>query len=82
MRFAIGTGGWPVAGGLRLLPAGTIVSDDGDPLAIPLATLPMPMPLNTVSLDAAAFAQMRAWYAPSASIPIELRHWLLKAPGV
>ena len=62
MRFMISGQGWPVQGGARLLPAGTIVSDDGDPSAIPTSELPMPMPMDCVAMDDEAAAQMRAWY--------------------
>jgi hypothetical protein len=76
MRWMIGGQGWPIAGGARLLPSGTLVSDDGDPLAIPLSELPVPLPLNSVSLDDAALAQMRAWY------PSYHHHMLLAGPDV
>ena len=62
MRWIIGTGGWPLAGGLRLLPPNTIISDDGDPLAIPLGELPTPLPINAMALDDASALQMAVWY--------------------
>jgi len=52
--------GWPIAG--SLLPAGTVVSDDGDPLAIPLGELPTPLPINAMALDDASALQMAVWY--------------------
>ena len=82
MRWIIGTGGWPLAGGARLLPPNTIISDDGDPLTIPLSTVPTPLPLNAISLDSAAFAQMQQWYAQTATTMVDQRYRLLKAPGV
>jgi len=71
MRWMIGGQGWPIAGGARLIPAGTLVGDGG----IPLAELPSPMPMDAVSLDDAAYAQMREWY------PYHL-HMLLVGPDV
>jgi hypothetical protein len=78
----VGGQGWPIAGGLRLLPPATIISDDGDPLAIPLTSVTTPLPIDCVSLDAAAFAQMQQWYAYSPSTMVDQRYRLLKAPGV
>jgi hypothetical protein len=51
-------------------------------LTIPLSTVPTPLPLNAISLDAAAFAQMQQWYAQTATTMLDQRHRLLKAPGV
>jgi hypothetical protein len=75
MRFML-MGDWPIQGGARLLPGGTLISDDGDPSAIPLGEVPRPLPLNSISLDAAALAQMRQWYGPA------LWHHLLVGPDV
>jgi hypothetical protein len=72
MRWMIGGQGWPIAGGLRLLPPGTLVGDGG----IPLAELPTPMPIDAISLDADALAQMKQWYGS------ELHHRLLVGPDV
>jgi hypothetical protein len=58
MKFQIGGQGWPVQGGARLIPAGTIVGDGG----IPTSELPMPMPIDAVALDDEAAAAMKAWY--------------------
>jgi hypothetical protein len=82
MRWQIGTGGWPLRGGLWLIPAASIISDDGDPLTIPLSAVPTPLPLNAVSLDAAAWSQMQAWYGYSTSTMVDQRYRLLKGPGV
>ena len=76
MRWQIGTGGWPLRGGLWLIPAASIISDDGDPTAIPLSDVPRPLPLNSISLDTAALAQMKQWYGPA------LHHHLLVGPDV
>ena len=75
-RWHIGGQGWPVNGGLRLIPASTLISDDGDPSAIPLKELPLPLPIDAISLDADALAQMKAWY------PVEHHHRLLYGPDV
>jgi hypothetical protein len=69
-------GDWPVQGGARLIPAGTIISDDGDPSAIPLGEVPRPLPINSISLDTAALQMMRQWYGPA------LWHHLLVGPDV
>jgi hypothetical protein len=70
-RWHIGGQGWPVNGGLRLIPASTLISDDGDPSAIPLKELPLPLPIDAISLDADALAKMKQWYGG------ELHHRLL-----
>jgi hypothetical protein len=57
MRWML-AGDWPVAGGARLLPAGTIVGDGG----IPASELPSPMPINAMALDDEAAQMMRQWY--------------------
>ena len=61
MKWQIGGGGWPVNGGATLIPAGTIV--EGDPSWNGM-TLPMPMPINAVPLDADAAQLMLGWYEP------------------
>jgi hypothetical protein len=58
MKFEIGGAGWPIAGGARLIPAGTIVGDGG----IPLADLPLPLPMDAVALDDEALAMLHQWY--------------------
>ena len=58
MRWQIGGQGWPIAGGARLIPAGTIVGDGG----IPLKELPMPLPIDAEAMDADAALQMLEWY--------------------
>jgi hypothetical protein len=52
--------GWPIAG--SLLPAGTVVSDDGEPSATPLGEVPAPLPINAMALDDASALQMAVWY--------------------
>jgi hypothetical protein len=49
-----------------------MVGDGG----IPLSELPTPLPLDTISLDAEAFAKMKEWY------PLEHQHRLLVGPDV
>jgi hypothetical protein len=51
-------GDWPVNGGLRLIPAGTIISDDGNHIAPPTT----PLPINAVALDEYAALQMAMWH--------------------
>ena len=75
MRWMVGGQGWPVNGGLLLLTPGTIIDST-------TWTGPLPMPIDAISLDAAAFAQMQQWYGPTAETMIDQRHRLLKAPGV
>jgi hypothetical protein len=75
MRWMIGGQGWPIAGGALLLPPGTIIDSA-------TWTGPLPMPIDVISLDAAAFAQMQQWYGYSATTMVDLRYRLLKAPGV
>jgi hypothetical protein len=71
MRWHIGGQGWPIAGGARLIPAATLIGDGG----IPLSELPTPLPIDSISLDDAALAQMRAWY------PLD-QHRLVFGPDV
>jgi hypothetical protein len=75
MRWMIGGQGWPIAGGALLLPPGTIIDST-------TWTGPLPMPIDVISLDAAAFAQMQQWYGATAATMVDQRHRLLKAPGV
>jgi hypothetical protein len=63
-------------GGLWLIPADSVISDDGDPLTIPLRDVPTPLPLNSVSLDADALAMMKQWYGS------ERHHRFLVGPDV
>jgi hypothetical protein len=51
---------WPIAG--SLLPAGTVVSDDGDPSAIPVGDVPTPLPIVAMAMDPPAALQMAVWY--------------------
>jgi hypothetical protein len=60
MRWQLMTG-WPTAGG-TLLSAGTIISDDGDPLAVPLRAVSVPLPVNAKAMDPAAAEQMLHWH--------------------
>jgi hypothetical protein len=59
MRWQLMTG-WPIGG--MLLPPGTIISDDGDPLAMPLSAVPVPLPIVAKALDPAAAEQMLHWH--------------------
>ena len=59
-------GPWPV--GPLLIPGGSVVSDDGDPSAIPLSGVPTPLPINAVALDTAAATQMATWYEETDTI--------------
>jgi hypothetical protein len=68
----IGGQGWPIRGGAQLIPPSTVVGDGG----IPLSELPSPLPLDVISLDADALAQMKQWY------PAEHHHRLLVGPDV
>jgi hypothetical protein len=61
-------GGWPLNGGLRLLPAGTTISDDGDPSAMPLRDVPTPLPINAKAMDPAAAEAMLHWHEEAATI--------------
>ena len=59
MRWQLMTG-WPLAG--SLFPAGTVISDDGDPSALPLSAVRVPLPVVAKALDPAAAEQMLHWY--------------------
>jgi hypothetical protein len=59
MRWQLMTG-WPLAG--SLFPAGTVISDDGDPSALPLSAVRVPLPVVAKALDPAAAEQMCHWY--------------------
>jgi hypothetical protein len=67
MRWQL-LGDWPLNGGLRLLPGGTIISNDGDPSALPLSAVPVPLPINALSLDPAAAEAMCHWYSEESTI--------------
>ena len=77
MRWML-NGPWPITG--ALLPAGTLISDGGDPSAIPVVELPQPLPINAVALDEDAALTMAMWYEESASIGGW--HQLHFAPGI
>jgi hypothetical protein len=66
MRWQLRGGDWPV--GPMLIPAGSVISDDGDPAAIPLAGVPTPLPITAVALDDDAGHQMCLWYEETNSI--------------
>jgi hypothetical protein len=59
MRWQLMTG-WPIGG--TLLPPGTVISDDGDPLAMPLSAVPLPLPIVAKAMDPAAAEQMLHWH--------------------
>jgi hypothetical protein len=59
MRWQLMTG-WPIGG--TLLPAGSTISDDGDPSAIPLSAVPVPLPIVAKAMDPAAAEQMLHWH--------------------
>jgi hypothetical protein len=59
MRWQL-SGSWSV--GASLIPPGTIISDDGDPSALPLSAVPVPLPVVAKALDPAAAEQMLHWY--------------------
>jgi hypothetical protein len=59
MRWML-MGPWPV--GAVLIPAGTVISDDGDPLAMPLSGVPTPLPIVAKAMDPAAAEQMLHWH--------------------
>jgi hypothetical protein len=63
-------GDWPVQGGARCIPAGTIVGDGG----IPTSELPM-LPINAMAMDDEAARLMRQLY------PTEI-HRLMVGPDV
>jgi hypothetical protein len=58
MRWQL-KGDWPV--GPMLIPAGSVISDDGDPATIPLAGVPTPLPINAMALDDDAALQQCFW---------------------
>jgi hypothetical protein len=59
MRWQL-SGSWSV--GASLIPPGTIISDDGDPSALPLSAVPVPLPIVAKCMDPAAAEQMLHWY--------------------
>jgi len=77
MRWML-NGPWPITG--ALLPAGTLISDDGEPSAIPVVESPQPLPINAVALDDDAALQMCMWYEETDTIGGW--HQLHFAPGI
>ena len=67
-------GDWPV--GASVIPAGTIISDDGNHIPPPTT----PLPINAVAQDDDAALQMCMWYEETASIGGW--HHLHFAPGI
>jgi hypothetical protein len=51
----ISGGGWPIAGGAWLVPAGTIIDST-------TWTGPTQMPMNAIALDTTAAQQMLVWF--------------------
>ena len=65
MRWQL-LGPWPV--GPLLIPGGAVITDDGDPSAIPLSGVPTPLPTTVLALDTASAEQMCHWYNEQDSI--------------
>jgi hypothetical protein len=78
MRWQLRGGDWPV--GPMLIPAGSVISDDGDPAAIPLAGVPTPLPITAVALDDDAALAMAMAYNEEDTIGGW--HQLHFAPGI
>ena len=77
MRWML-RGNWPIGAGL--IPAGTVISDDGEPSAIPLGEVPTPLPIVAMATDPPAALQMAVWYDEAATVGGW--HQLHFAPGI
>jgi hypothetical protein len=77
MRWQL-AGPWPV--GAAVIPAGSLISDDDDPSAIPTAMVPMPPPTSATALDDSAAMVMAMAYEERDTI--NGWHQLHFAPGI
>jgi hypothetical protein len=60
MKYQLVHHGWPIEGGAKLIPVGTVL--DGDDWTWQGSTLPQPPPINCIALDQSAYDELLKHY--------------------